>query len=386
MLKENEKYTKVLERAQQEAVRLAESKQSKEYGRLITDNVDILIENIDKNKSLFGALVTSLTKKSVDSEQDIRLHRTDFKGGYSARSLDTKVTTPFFKNYFPKYANKESAFLTLATRERIKWTIEEGDNIKTRNRQVKRSFLVLLDAIQKGKIVSVECLIYIMGKLKRLSEHQQQIYDGAIDTADFSNIVNIDTVIKMLEEHFKEKLSSRLPVIAIYSIYQELFKTIKRYEGKKLSPLNVHTSADKHGYGDVEIWNKDESPFEMVEIKHNKPIERDMIFDIAKKTEKTTGVRYYILTTSKDNFLSRDEEEYINKFILRIKKERGLEIIANGIIYSLKYYLRFIPDYKEFIRIYTSNLIADSKNSTEVKEFHIKKWQEILSKHKVSIE
>jgi len=30
MLKENEKYTKVLERAQQEAVRLAESKQSKE--------------------------------------------------------------------------------------------------------------------------------------------------------------------------------------------------------------------------------------------------------------------------------------------------------------------------------------------------------------------
>lgn len=385
MLKKNEKYTRVLEQAYQEAGRLAESKQSKEYDRIITDNVDILIKSIDKDKSLFGALVTSLLKKSLDSEQDIRLHRTDFEGGYSARSLDTKVTTPFFKQHFPKYANKESAFLTLATRERIKWTVEEGDNIKTRNKQVKKSFLILLGAAQGGRIKSTECLIYIMEKLKRLSEYQQQIYDTTITVADFSDIVNIDTVIKMLEEHFTEKLSSRLPVIAIYSIYQELFKTIKFYEEKKLRPLNVHTSADKHGYGDIEIWDKDETPFEMVEIKHNKPIERDMIFDIVKKTENTTVGRYYILTTSKDNFLSHDEEEYIKKFILKIKKERGLEIIANGIISSLKYYLRFIPDYKKFIIRYTSNLITDSENSTEVKEFHIKKWQEILSNHKVSI-
>lgn len=88
-------------------------------------------------------------KKIKDSLQDIRLHRKDFEGGYSARVLDTKVTSPFFKEKFPKYANKESAFLTLATRERIKWTQTEGQALKIRNIQLKKSFLTILDEIQE---------------------------------------------------------------------------------------------------------------------------------------------------------------------------------------------------------------------------------------------
>ena len=179
------------------------------------------------------------------------------------------------------------------------------------------------------------------------------------------------------------KLSSRLPVIAIYSIYEQLFKQVKRYEDKILRPLNVHTSSDKHGYGDIEIWNKDDTPFEMVEIKHNISIERNLVFDAVKKSENTSISRYYILTTAKDNFTSQEEENYINKFILKIKKDNDLELIANGIFTSLKYYLRFIDDYKEFIKTYTRNIIADSKKSTEIKDFHILKWQKILSEYKL---
>jgi len=148
-----------------------------------------------------------------------------------------------------------------------------------------------------------------------------------------------------------------------------------------LGQLNVHTSSDKHGFGDIEVWNADGTPFEMVEIKHNIPIDRNLIFDLVKKSQNTTIQRYYILTTYKENFPSKDEEEYISKFILKIKKDSGLEIIANGISPSLKYYLRFIDNYKNFVKAYTNNLIEDAKNSTEVKEFHITEWQEILKKH-----
>lgn len=185
----------------------------------------------------------------------------------------------------------------------------------------------------------------------------------------------------MIQNHFYNTDCSRLPVIAIYSVYQELFKEVKRYEGKKLGALNVHTSSDKHGYGDIEIWNAKGTPFEMVEIKHKISIDRNLIFDIVKKSEGTTIERYYILTTAKENFTSTEEEEYINKFILKIKKDSGLEIIANGIYYSLKYYLRFIDDYKNFVRAYTENLITDAKNSTEIKEVHITEWQNILKEH-----
>ncbi len=147
--------------------------------------------------------------------------------------------------------------------------------------------------------------------------------------------------------------------------------------------LNVHTSADKHGYGDIEIWNDDETPFEMVEIKHNIAIDRNLIFDVVKKTENTTVKRYYVLTTFKGSFLDEAEENYINKLTLKIKKERDLEVIPNGIIHSLKYYLRFIEDYQEFIKTYTEELIRDAKNSTEVKNYHIEIWQAILKEYQL---
>jgi DNA (cytosine-5)-methyltransferase 1 len=107
------------------------------------------------------------------------------------------------------------------------------------------------------------------------------------------------------------------------------------------------------------------------------------VFDVVKKSENTGINRYYILTTAKNNFTLPEEEEFINKFILKIKKDTDLEIIANGIFTSLKYYLRFIDDYIEFIKSYTRNLVDDSKNSTEIKESHITAWTRILKEHKI---
>ena len=346
----------------------------------IKGNIDVLIDNIDSNKSLVSALVTSLLKKLIDPQQDVRYHRVDFDNGYSARSLDTKITAPFFKKHYPKYANKESSFLTLATRERIPWTLTEGKGLKIRNKAVKESFLMIFENIERGTNPQ-QILLYLFSKLNVLSIQHQGIFNEAIKQTDYTSILNINTVLEMLNNHFSLPNSSRLPVIAIYSVYQEIFKQVKRYDNKVLLPLNVHTSSDKHGFGDVEILNYDNTPFEMVEIKHKIPIERNMIFDIAKKSQNTTIQRYYILTTSENNFLSEEEEKYINMFILQIKKDYGLEIIANGILYTLKYYLRFIENYNNFISIYTQNLIVDSKNSTEIKESHIIYWIDELKKH-----
>ena len=362
----------------------AKQKTTKNYSPIITINIDILIDDIDKNKSLVSAMITSLLKKIAEPDQDIRLHRTDFEGGYSARVLDTTITTPFLKKHFPKYANKESGFLSMATRAQIPWTKQDGYRIRTRaSKQFMDAFIEILDAIENNEISPKATLHYLFVKMYKLSLHQKLIFDEALDTLNYIEIININTVLSMLESHFSTKLSSRLPVIAIFSIYQQLSKQIKRYDNKNLLPLNVHTSSDKHGYGDIEIWNFDNTPFEIVEIKHNIPIDRNLIFDIIKKTKKTLIERYYILTTAKENFISKEEEDFINKFTLKIKKDNNLEIIANGIFTSLKYYLRFIDDYKEFINIYTENLITDSKNSTEIKEFHITKWNDILKERNI---
>ena len=344
-------------------------------------DIDVFIEKIETDKSLVQVIVTSILKKIISPEQDIRLHMAKFENGYSARVLDNQVTTPFFKNHFPKYANKETAFLTKATRAEILWTLDEGQRLPFRSKALVTPFLRLVDSIQNRKIKLENCLVYIFVQLINLTDKNQSVFDDTIESADFSDVLNIHTVMAMLQQHFETKLSSRLPVIAIHAVYQQLFGVVKRYDNKVLRPLNVHTSSDKHGYGDVEIWNDDDTPFEMIEVKHNIPIDRNLIFDVVKKSENTTIKRYYILTTYKDSFLNAEEEDFIQKFILKVKKQRDIEVIANGIIHSLKYYLRFIENYHDFLKTYTESLVKDAQNSTEVKEFHVQEWQDILKKY-----
>ena len=374
----------ILEELRTKAVWLFKTQDEKIYSQIVSKDVADLIQEIDKNKSLVSALVTSLLEKICTPTQDIRLHRTDFEGGYSARSLDTNITTPFFKKYFPRYANKETGFLTLATREKIAWTKTEGQSLKIRNKNIKNSFLNILDTVENKTVEPQNILVYIFYKLHILSLEQKQIFEETIETTNYTNILNINTTLLMMEKHFSLRLSSRLPVIAMYSLYELLFPQIDIYKEKILRPLNVHTSSDKHGYGDIEIWNNDNTPYEILEIKHNIPINRNLIFDIAKKSDNTTIQRYYVLTTAKDNFSSKEEENYINKFILKIKKDTGIDIIPNGIYSTMKYYLRFVSDYRYFIHIYTKNLVLDARNSTEVQEFHITEWKNIVQEHSIS--
>ncbi|MDR0375689.1 MAG: hypothetical protein LBH85_08195 [Treponema sp.] len=372
-----------LEKLYTQAVQIYERQNTISFPEIITGNVDALIEAIDKNKSIVSALVTSLLTKICVPNQDIRLRRVDFEGGYSARSLDTDITTPFFKKYFPRYANKESGFLTLATRERIAWTQIEGQALKIRRRNVKDSFLYILDAVQNNTVDASQVLIYLFYKLHVLSLQYKQIFDDAINASNHTNILNINTILAMLKKHFSFPVSSRLPVIAMYSIYELLLPVFEQYKEKILCPLNVHTSSDKHGYGDIEIWNADNTLFEILEIKHNISIDRNLVFDVVKKSRNTTIKRYYILTTAKDNFLSKEEETYINSFVLSIKDDTGVDIIPNGIFNSIKYYLRFVSDYKQFIHVYTKNLIIDANNSAEVRDFHISEWENMLKEHSI---
>ncbi|MDR1219062.1 MAG: hypothetical protein LBK73_05565 [Treponema sp.] len=136
---------------------------------------------------------------------------------------------------------------------------------------------------------------------------------AAVNASNYTNILNINTILAMMKRHFSLPVSSRLPVIAMYSLYELLLPILGTHRGKILRPLNVHTASDKHGYGDIEIWNSNNTPFETLEIKHNISIDRNLIFDVVKKYRNTTIQRYYVLTTAKDNFISKDEEDYINK-------------------------------------------------------------------------
>jgi len=52
--------------------------------------IKIIAGNCERQKAVVTALITSLVKKIETPLQDIRLHREEFNGGYSARVYDTK--------------------------------------------------------------------------------------------------------------------------------------------------------------------------------------------------------------------------------------------------------------------------------------------------------
>lgn len=61
--------------------------------------------------------------------------------------------------------------------------------------------------------------------------------------------------------------------------------------------------------------------------------------------------------------------------IERIKNIHGCHVIANGLIHSLKYYLRLLNDTSEFIENYVNLLETD----TALKFEHKKQWNVIIS-------
>ncbi|MDR3306582.1 MAG: hypothetical protein LBS61_02790 [Endomicrobium sp.] len=266
----------------------------------------------------------------------------------------------------------------MAIREEIKWTQKDGKNLKIRNKKLKEAFLNILDQIETFNKDPKKYLVYLFFSLRELSKTNEALFKRtAVQKTGNAENLNINIILSMLAKYFQIKKSSRLPVIAIYSIYEVLFDKFDRYKNKKLIPLQVHTSSDKHGFGDIEIYTKDGKLFEIVEIKHNIPIDEYLIFDVIKKISEIEVDRYYILTTFQNSFKNATEEKKISDIILKIKKERGIDIIANGILTTLKYYLRFIDNYDDFLKCYTANLIKDAKVSTEIKDFHIEEWNKI---------
>jgi len=84
----------------------------------------------------------------------------------------------------------------------------------------------------------------------------------------------------------------------------------------------------------------------------------------------------YLLTTAEPNV---DDSEWIDRLVQQIHRQHGCEVIVNGILPSLKYYLRLLSNPKLFLDCYSKNLQSDFNQNTDIKEVHLRYWNELLS-------
>jgi len=101
-----------------------------------------------------------------------------------------------------------------------------------------------------------------------------------------------------------------------------------------------------------------------------------MILDVLEKIAKTKTKRYLILTTNEPNFSESDSNIY--NLINDIKLKHAVDIIPNGVIPTLKYYLRLINSLEEFIKLFVTNIKTDFEHSTDIRHDHLKRIMEII--------
>lgn len=328
--------------------------------------LDDILAYSEKAKAVLTVVITSLVYKQLHPEQDIRKHQSSISGGYSGRTFDTNHITPFLKlEKFPAMA--ESGWLTRSLEQKVPY--DENYTGAINPSRLKASFLSTIALIQKNERLP-EIFSYLLQGLI-LKRNAQQI-----DLAKPHNLP-ISAIIDLLNKHFQAKYTAdgaaRLPVLAFYAIYQCLIKELRRFDEKTLLPLENHTSADARSgrIGDIDINDEKNEAFEAVEVKHGIPITCQLVQDAFEKFQTTQVKRYYLLSTAD---IDESERELIEREIEKIKTIHGCHVIVNGIVHSLKYYLRLLENPAEFISNYVNLLEQD----TSLKFEHKKMWNEVV--------
>jgi len=349
-----ERLTAVLQDSYNEAEKLLVSQDFSVQKKVLGDACfDDVLKLSEVKHAARGIAITLAAYKAIEPNQDIRIHKSNYEGGFSARSIDNMGTIPFLQAnslYYNvethwlsqtfSFAGPYMADLVLKTQPKIAGPLmisvvnsiqNSDDSINHAKAVLQVIFVSLINARNKGKVP--------LEKPQNLS---------------------IEQTISLLDSHFihgYEKNSPRLPQIAIYAIYECIIPTMARYNGLTLGPLERMKAANRKSgsVGDVDV-NKGTEPFEAVEIKFKVNISREHVAEAIQKIKSASVQRYLILSTT--GIESSDIDE-ISKLTNNFRQTNGCEIIVNGVLDTIKYYLRLIDSPSSFINRYTTIVESD---------------------------
>lgn len=326
----------------------------------------------DSKKGLYTVLTTLLYYKHLHPEQDIRLHQDRFEGGFSGRSFDTRFVTPILKKCsLPAMA--ESGWLTRSLEQPYPYDSNYNGAIGT----LKQPFLLTLEYVQENPNKAYDLLRILLYEADKVAKSNQI----SVNPLQNPENLTIDKIMNALTEHFLTPYGThngaKLPVLAFHAIYTSLIKEMKRYDSCTLAPLSSLTACDKtnKASGDIEIFRNDKV-FESVEIKLDKKINAQILRVAEEKIYKWNPQRYYILSVLGIEETENDDIEYI---VHKVQNQHGCQIIINGLLNTIKYYLRLIENLDDFVVHYSKAIEID----TELRRVHKEKWIELLSKYEL---
>lgn len=203
----------------------------------ILGGIILIGENCSKQKGVYTVLVTLLIHKSLYPEQDVRFHQKKLPNGFSGRTIDTKYITPTLRS-LGLTSMTETGWLTRSLEQKSPYSMDYQGEIGGKTivgKEIKDAFLSILDFLEvktkpaNQQIIAQLLAIHLLKAVVELSR-KETIVIPKIDDNKKSEI-KINDIISALEEHFDCKTytgkgTSKLPVIAIYAIYELIIKGV----------------------------------------------------------------------------------------------------------------------------------------------------------------
>jgi len=334
------------------------------------------IENIAQlcQKATTGYLniVTGLAIKAAYGEKvDVRYHQTqiqkntDRPAGFNFRGVSESIIYHWMEKH--EFHGAKSGWQTRTFERPKPYFLDYDENIGV----IKEPFLALYDQLETHHQDAKLGLALLL--LRRI-----ELREKANITLAIPKIQDVIQITNLFASHFFYKFKdskggSRLPVLALYAIYKVLVSELNRFDGKVLKELEMHSAADSQtgSLGDIEVANEDGSIFEVVEVKHMIPITKELV-DVAKQKIRGSQVdRYYILTTHSQH----EPSDEVNREVDNVKRLLGTQMIVNGVIPSIKYYLRMLSNPGSVLPYYAKELEKDTGISFE----HRDVWNKIAT-------
>jgi len=333
------------------------------------NNIKKIAEKCFTQKGVYTVLITLSIYKILHPEQDIRNHQSQIENGFSGRTIDTQFITPTLKELkLPSMA--ESGWLTRSLEQPYPYTLNYNGKIS--NKVVKKAFLEVIDDIENNDIDPKHIVVELLRQVIKLQEENKIIISPLKNPEKLTISKIIESLDTQFSYHYEDFGGSKLPVLAFYAIYQIIINEVSRYNNCELKDLGSHTASDRtsKSSGDIELF-KNSTLFESIEIKLDKEIDANILRIAEEKIIRYNPQRYYVLS-----YFSTKESEInkINEVIERVKENHGCQIVINGVLPTLKYYLRLVSDLNIFITLYSSLIQDDS----ELKACHKEKWNELI--------
>lgn len=327
-------------------------------------NISLLSQ---KASTGFTNIITCLAIKAAKPDVDIRYHQvqiqnqTDRPAGFNFRGVSETTVYPWLNEH--SFEGAKSGWQTRTFERPKPYMLDYDENIGA----IKDSFLITFDEIEENNQSADDALAYLI-YLQLVHRESKRIVLSVPRTQDIELIVNVFR--KHFFYNYRSSIgASRLPVLALYAIYSVLINQLERYQGMELKPLEEHSAADSQtgAVGDIEIIKSATAEvFEAIEVKHNVALSERLIQDATIKIMDKSVDRYYILTTHS----ICEPDETLRNTIARVKALYNCQLIANGVVPSIKYYLRLLSNPSLVFPKYVELLSTDKA----VKHEHREVW------------